>query len=179
VRLFFAIELPAEVRAGLGRLRLEDPAYRWVEPAMMHVTLAFLGEQPETALESLERVGAAAAANARPLSLRVGEAGSFGSRSAPSVLWTGLAGDVPALQRLQHDLAARLKQAGVALEDRAWQPHITLARRRGHASGGKVAWPPANVPAASFVQHRLVLFQSKLSPKGATYVALREFQFGD
>jgi len=58
-----------------------------VDPTSMHVTLAFLGEQPESALPRLEHIGASAAATVPAAHLRLGEAGSFGPRGAPRVLW--------------------------------------------------------------------------------------------
>src|SRR5439155_21603264 len=101
MRLFFAIELPAEVQAALGRLKPKDDNrdYRWSDPALLHVTLAFLGEQPELQLEALQRVGETAARAGRSASLRLGAAGSFGSRGSPRVLWVGLDVD---LERLPH-----------------------------------------------------------------------------
>jgi len=58
MRLFFAAELPEQVRNLLGGLRLAEAAdYRWVDPGLLHVTLAFLGQQPQARLEALEQVG--------------------------------------------------------------------------------------------------------------------------
>jgi RNA 2',3'-cyclic 3'-phosphodiesterase len=175
LRLFFAIELPAEVRAALGRLRGDDLAYRWVEPGALHVTLAFLGEQPESRVAQLEDIASAATRGSTPGTLKIGQPGSFGSRGAPRVLWIGLDGDVAKLLQLQAQLSDGLKQAGFGLEEREWRPHITLARRREHAASRALAWPPASVAHTAFPLHSLVLFQSKLSPKGPTYIALREF----
>ena len=174
MRLFFAIELPSDVRAALGRLRsANDRDYRWVDPAQLHVTLAFLGEQPETALPLLEQIGSAAASASRSATLRLDQPGSFGPRRSPRVLWLGLAGDLPHLTALHAALAARLRQAEFSVEDREFRPHITLARRRDSAPPGTPPpWPPQNPPRATFQVDHLTLFQSRLSPRGATYHAL-------
>ena len=45
-RLFVALDLPEQVRAGIaawGRRALADPALRPVGPESLHITLAFLG----------------------------------------------------------------------------------------------------------------------------------------
>jgi 2'-5' RNA ligase len=181
MRLFFAFELPAEVAGVLGRLpRAEEPDYRWVEPGMLHLTLAFLGEQPAQRLDVLREVGGAAATAARAAVLRLGQAGGFGPRAAPRVLWVSLEGDVSALEALQADLTARLRGAGIMLEDRPFRPHITLARRRESAKhGAPVGWPPTLGPTRpAFSLHTLRLFESRLSPRGATYVVLAEFPLG-
>jgi 2'-5' RNA ligase len=175
VRLFFAVELPGDLRSALGRLQTGGDDYRWVDPALLHVTLAFLGEQPAEAVPVLEQVGARAATASHSSTLRLGEPGSFGPRNAPRVLWIGLAGDLPALLGLRSRLSNDLRAAGFALEDRPFRPHITLARRRESARGA-IEWPPrTQTEAAAIPLRELVLFQSKLSPRGATYTPLATF----
>ncbi len=179
MRLFFAVELPAAVRSALGRLQVEDPAYRWVDAVQLHVTLAFLGEQPAARLPDLEGIGQAAAAASHTGTLRLDEPGSFGPRSAPRVLWIGLAGDVPTLLGLHAALADRLRAAAFPVEDRPFQAHITLARRRERAPGRSPApWPPPHVRSAAIPLEALTLFQSRLSPRGATYLPLGHWPLG-
>jgi 2'-5' RNA ligase len=180
VRLFFAVEIPAETRSALARLQSADPAYRWVEPGQLHVTLAFLGEQSEALLPTLELVGATTAAHGRSGTLRLGEPGSFGPHRAPRVLWIGLAGDVAKLTHLQETLADQLTQHGFPTEDRDFRPHITLARHRPNATGSsQTAWPPRDLrPNSSFALDHLTLFQSRLSPRGATYIPLGQYPLG-
>ena len=178
MRLFFAVELPPDVQAALGRLIPNDASrdYRWSDPTLMHVTLAFLGQQPEERLNTLRSLGAAAAAVSRPGVLKLGQPGSFGSHKAPRVLWIGLDGDLPALQTLQSSLNSGLRQAGFEVEERAFSPHITLARRRETARGGAPpGWPPTHSQRAEFQMRELTLFESRLSPRGPTYIPLAEF----
>jgi len=148
LRLFFGVALPGDVQAGLGRLGSDgDPAYRWVAPGLLHVTVVFLGQQQDDRLDELRGIGDSAARVSRPGVLKLGQAGSFGSRRAPGVLWIGLDGDVEALVDLQRRLSTDLQTAGTSLEARPYQPHITLARRRDTAApGAPVPWPPAHIP---------------------------------
>ena len=56
-RLFVALDLPGEVRAGIeawGREALGDPALRPLPAASLHITLAFLGYRPE---KEIGRIG--------------------------------------------------------------------------------------------------------------------------
>lgn len=181
LRLFFAVELPADVQHALGRLRPSSAAsaadYRWVNPDLLHVTLAFLGQQPRETLPRLSALATAAAAASQPGRLRLGDPGSFGPPRAPRVLWVGLAGDLEPLLALQSRLADALRTTGFALEDRPFQPHITLARRReGTASGRPPPWPPASgVPGLNVPLRHLTLFQSRLSQSGPAYIALERF----
>ena len=180
MRLFFAVELPSSVQRALGRLRPGDEKadYRWVDPERMHVTLAFLGDQSEERLVTLEHVGAAAAHASRTGTLALGAPQTFGSRRAPRVVWVGVDGDVEGLRELQENLARRLMENGFAVEDREFNPHITLARRRQTARGGAPSgWPP-DIERKRFAMRELTLFESRLSPRGATYVAVGRWPLG-
>jgi RNA 2',3'-cyclic 3'-phosphodiesterase len=179
VRLFFAVELPSQVQSVLGHLGRDTSGdYRWVDPNLMHLTLAFLGEQPESRLHELELIGLGCAASHRGGVLRLGEAGSFGTKRAPRVLWVDVTGDVVTLLELQRDLDTRLRRAGFPSEDREFRAHITLARRRETARGvAPEGWPP-NVEHVRFELGQLTLMQSRLSPRGPTYTPLFQFPLG-
>jgi len=178
VRLFFAVELPPEVQAALGRLKPDDEEsrdYRWVDHSLLHVTLAFLGEQPEERLQALETVGREAAKHSHRGALRLGAAGHFGSARAPRVLWVDLAGDLTKLTALQTNLIEQLRAHRFPTEDRPFRAHITLARRRETARGGPPqTWPP-QVDRAQFTMKQLTLMHSRLSPRGPTYTPVTHF----
>jgi 2'-5' RNA ligase len=175
VRLFFAVELPRDVQARLAGIGVADAStdYRWVAPELLHVTLAFLGEQPAERLDVLRRVADEAAdASARGV-LRLGSPGVFGSPRAPRVMYVGLDGDLAALATLQNHLDTGLRAAGFRLEERPFRPHITLARRRASARGGAPrGWPPDHLSHDAFSMDHVMLFESRLSPRGASYVPL-------
>jgi 2'-5' RNA ligase len=182
VRLFFAVELPDQIQAALGRLKQQDDNrdYRWSDASLLHVTLAFLGEQPPEQLPILEEVARAAARASQPGVLRLGTAGSFGGRRAPRVLWVGLEGDLEALSNLHANLDHELRRAQFPVEERAFKAHVTLARRRETArSGAPPGWPPVDAPShARFALDKLTLFQSRLSPRGPTYIPLVQAPLG-
>jgi 2'-5' RNA ligase len=121
MRLFVSLRPPAEALADLraGAERWPSPPERW------HVTLAFLGDaKPEPVHEALRR----RLAGAPGFDLQLAGSGSFG-RNGP--VWVGIGGDVPALRALAAEVAAAAREAGVALERRAYRPHLTVGKR-GH-----------------------------------------------
>lgn len=178
MRLFFAIELPPHVQSALAHAQGDSPDYRWVDPGMMHLTLAFLGEQHEARLAELEEIGREAARQSQSGELRLAQAGHFGPARAPHVLWVDLGGQVDNVLDLQRKLTRGLQEKSFPTEQREFRAHITLARRRERASGGAPhGWPPT-VQAIRFTLQQLTLMQSRTSPKGATYAPVFHFVIG-
>ena len=139
MRLFAAITPPARARAELealtAPLRPAWPQLRWTSPDAWHVTLAFLGEVPDSIVPAL-RPGLEQAAHRSPrLELSIGGVDAFSAASQARVLWAGIHGDEPALAALAGSAAAGARLAGTPLPDehRRYRPHLTLARCRAPA----------------------------------------------
>jgi 2'-5' RNA ligase len=135
MRLFVAVIPPRpvvlELRAALTTLPHGDPALRWCRPETWHVTLAFLGDVPEDALEDLkERLGRAAARNT-PMELALAGGGHFGGRT----LWTGVQGDRDRLGRLAESVNSVARRCHIKVDERPFRPHLTLARVRDSGNG--------------------------------------------
>lgn len=56
IRAFLGLAVPAEVRGALQVQQFLLPLPRKVEPADLHVTLVFLGDCPESVLETVHQV---------------------------------------------------------------------------------------------------------------------------
>lgn len=69
IRAFLGIDLPAEVRSALILQQFLLPLPRKVEPETMHLTLVFLGDCPEPALQAAHEGFAALRATRFPLAL--------------------------------------------------------------------------------------------------------------
>ncbi|TNM64132.1 RNA 2',3'-cyclic phosphodiesterase [Streptomyces sp. NP160] len=135
MRLFVSLEPPldatqpvADAVAELGRV----PGVRWSPPSRWHVTLAFLGELDDDDVRRLLPPLRSAAAATGPVRLRLAGTGTFGT----SVLWAGVTGDVERLAALAAGVADAARAAGVAIEERAYRPHVTLARAAGRGGAG-------------------------------------------
>ena len=134
-RRFVALSVPDVVRDELARatshLRAPGAGLRPTPPTGWHVTLAFLGElDPAGAVLATEVLAATlAAVPPGPVpELVVRRAGRFGDR----VLIVQLEEQpVPALEAVVERLHAALNSAGFEVPDRAFRPHLTLARARG------------------------------------------------
>jgi len=186
LRLFVACELPPEMRAALGALqealrRQGAPSVRWVRPDGIHLTLKFLGSVPA------ERVAAICAALApvvegiRPLQLSLGSLGAFGGRRGARVVWVGVDGDVARVAELQRRVETALAPLGFPTEDRAFSPHLTLARVPDHVGGAErerlwdLTKTLATPEAAPVTIREMSLMRSILGPGGAVYERLAAF----
>jgi 2'-5' RNA ligase len=183
MRLFVAIQPDEATRAWLAasqeRLRkalvLFGRELRWVDPAAIHVTLAFMGEATDAApiAKALE------ACRWAPMDLMVEGLGVFPDARHPSVLWVGVADPSGELARLHKDVTAAMAPF-VEPERRRFEPHLTLARIKGkpHSHLGEAitalakGWGCAPQP---WHVESFALMQSLLDAHGARHSVLREF----
>ncbi|WP_339228567.1 RNA 2',3'-cyclic phosphodiesterase [Oceanobacillus sp. FSL K6-2867] len=128
---FIAIQLPENLQvyfsAWQTELQTKLTYKQWTHQKDLHVTLQFLGEvddnkirQLTEALDELERVSS--------FDTKVGSLGIFGNPNKPRVLWAGV-NKTNALAQLQKRVESCTKTVGFPEENRAYTPHITLAKK--------------------------------------------------
>lgn len=180
MRLFTGIDLPESVTARLSRLMdLLRPAadVRWSTPASLHITTKFIGAWPGERLEELERA-LAGLPGCAAIPISVEKLGFFPNARSPRVFWAGIASG-PELQRLARDTDAALARLGVIPEQRAFSPHLTLARIPNPPVDGLLdaIRQVTDTDFGSFEADRFHLYLSKPGPKGSVYTKLAEFPF--
>lgn len=137
MRLFVALNFSTRFRSALaelaGDLARDACSGRPTGKENFHLTLAFLGEQadPQPAAEVLSQLSGPA------FTLVSAGLGRFRQRQG-ELWWLGLEQN-DSLTRLQADLAAGLRQAGIAFDEKPFRPHLTLLRR--------AVFPPELTPA--------------------------------
>jgi 2'-5' RNA ligase len=185
VRLFVAVAVGAQVADALTaasdelRKRASTLAPRaritWVPAERAHVTVRFIGHVDEPA------AGTIAAALAAPLAVKafdltVSGVGAFPLNGSPRVIWAGLTAGVETLMEVEREVSARLDTCGVAPEDRPYHPHLTLGRVKeagGLRSRALLEGLTDRALGTTRVE-AITLFESRLSPKGPTYVPLQQ-----
>src|SRR5215468_4851054 len=178
MRLFFAVDLPDQVRHELSVVQnalkpLTDSA-RWVSTDSIHITLKFLGEVPEKVLDDIDT--ALAGLSWKPFTVTVHGVGFFPGNRSPRVFWAGM--EAPTMQNLAEELDSRMERSGFEKEKRAFRPHITLARARDSRIDSSLvtaATAYAEHNFGSFTVDRIFLFKSILRPTGALYERLKEY----
>ena len=165
--MFCAVELPHEVRARLedhiARLRkaVPDVAASWSRVENIHLTLKFYGNVDVDRIEATSAAIDRAVKDIAPFEISVGKTGTFRTQ----VLWIGVSDPSRNLTTLHQRLGS---------EDRAYRPHLTIARiRRPEGSGRLVnAHRQMHFENVSLRVKEVVLFRSELSPKGSKYTPL-------
>lgn len=123
LRLFFALWPDPNTRAALAELQ-ERVRGRMVRFEELHLTLAFLGQQPASVLPVLKEV----LARLPPADIEL-NLDRFGYFVRNRIAWAGTHAAPPALHDLYENLKQRLAAHEVAWDEkRDFKPHITLAR---------------------------------------------------
>lgn len=131
MRLFIAIDIDDEVRIKLADLLARfRPLARlnWTTADRMHITTKFIGEWPDDRLEEIKRT-LASVGSPGAFEIEIRHLGWFPNSRHPRVFWAGVHGGAP-LQALAHATEEAVFELGVAREERAYSPHLTLARIR-------------------------------------------------
>jgi 2'-5' RNA ligase len=190
VRLFAAIELAEgvirtavdlieELRRRVERLA---PSARltWLPPDRLHITLVFIGHVDADRAAIIAGHLQAPFAGP-PFQMTIGGVGAFPVRGSPRVLWAGVEQGRDRLLNLEKQLRARCAPATSPEDERPYQPHLTLARVR-EAAGLRTASLLERLEGTTLGTtwvEAITLFESRLSPKGPTYVPLMRSRLGE
>ena len=160
MRLFIAIEFPEAVRDALAEsaevLRAACVQGNFSRRENYHLTLVFLGEVPPS---GVKRVTAAMdACKFDPIPIAIGEPGRF-CRDGGDIFWRAVHAPA-ALAALQKALTVQLRKAGFAPEDRAFRPHLTLARQAVLLNGRKLSEFSASMPELRHTVTSMTLMRS-------------------
>jgi 2'-5' RNA ligase len=182
VRLFVALDIPDQVRAEIGalvaKLRTTCRHARWTRIENAHVTLKFIGEVPLEKVEPI-KVALAPIHLPNPIEMKFRNVGFFPNERRPRVFWTGIEAGAE-LGALAAAVETSLEPLGIAREQRAFSPHLTLARfesPRGLDSLHDAISGAGPLEFGSAVAKEFHLYQSILKPAGAEYTRLATFRF--
>jgi 2'-5' RNA ligase len=183
-RVFCAVELPDAVQARLEdhvrRLRKEVPeaAASWSRVENIHLTLKFFGNVEVKRIEKISAVAERVVKEFSTFQIGVGETGVFPRPSRPQVLWIGVSDPSGQLSALQERFEDECAAEGFEKEDRAYRPHLTIARLRKPEGARqltdahlKLQFNPNQIDLKE-----IVIFRSELNPKGSKYTALSKHQ---
>ena len=172
MRAFLAIAIPDDVAGALMRLQSTIPFGRPVPEENLHLTLAFLDDAPEQALEDLHDLLTALRAPAVDIRFTGLDSFTEGERG----LVFAAVERTDALQALHDRIAGLCRSAGLNLPRRRFRPHVTLTRANRRPDGtarDRLAAALGPVPGLpGFTARAMTLYQSTLMPRGAVHEPL-------
>ncbi len=161
MRLFIAVHFSSEVKKVLldtiERMKELAVSGNFTRPENLHLTLAFIGETNNVA--AVRQIIDQSAVPS--FEMKVGGFGRFGR-----LYWVGIE-ENPALASLAESLRNGLRAAGFPMEERAFRPHITLAREI--VTDGPLHIP---VPKTAMTADRVSLMKSERIGGRLTYTEI-------
>ncbi|GCE46870.1 2'-5' RNA ligase [Thermosporothrix hazakensis] len=185
-RTFIALEMNEAQQRHLskviGQVAQALPGIRWVDPAGIHLTLAFLGELSDEQLAEAISAAEKAASLVTPFSYRLSRLGSFGSQRQPRVVWMGVDEPSGTLLHLHRVLSRELEQRGFEIDKRPFSPHLTLARIKSPLAPTELqalqtvltGKQQGLVSTESYPVTQINVMKSELFRSGAKYTCLKE-----
>jgi RNA 2',3'-cyclic 3'-phosphodiesterase len=190
MRLFIALDIDDGIRGRITRfiagLHGFAPEARWVRPESLHITLKFIGEKPDEAVEEMRC--ALSEVRTPPLEMTLRGCGFFPEAGEARVFWIGIESG-PRLAGLAQQVDEALVRLEIPKPEQAFTPHLTLARsgsgapRRQKGDGPnrrfeRLQQKLASTPMPEFgtmTAHEFCLYQSQLAPGGSRYTKLAQF----
>lgn len=192
MRLFVALDIDDSIRARITRfldgVRDFAPDARWVRSESLHVTLKFIGEQPDNAVTKIKLAMETVVVESFPINF-LGY-GFFPGVRSPRIFWIGSDGGTNLLS-LAAAVEAVLTPLGIPKDEHAFNPHLTLARS---SRISRLSQPHKNDRANSAFQRLqdklaalsvpvfgtmtardFFLYQSQTGPGGSKYTKLAQF----
>ena len=179
LRLFTGLALEYPVRRNLELvLQYLRPlaALNWSPLDNFHITTKFIGAWPAGRLDELkEALGKVEKCG--PITTSIGGFGWFPNPHQPRVLLTGVKAP-EALFTLAKQIDECCGSLGQASEDKAYTPHLTLAKIKGVQNLIALRQAIAQLPSAEFgvsTAAKFLLYQSEPGERSSVYKVIGEF----
>jgi 2'-5' RNA ligase len=177
-RIFIAVKVdpaPAllEMISSL-KAALKNDSLKWTEPSNIHITLLFLGETEEKKITEIDSVMKQLCNGFGKFELVLKGAGVFRNFKDPRVLWTGIQYSEEMI-RLNKLIVSTLLDAGNKIEERPYNPHLTLGRIKRINDISILERQIQNYTKKEIQRilvSEIILYESILKPEGPIYKPL-------
>jgi len=177
-RLFLALDVDAAVRTRLMRamqaLQEVMPRARWCREDALHLTVWFFGTLPLAAVNEIAAAVGPVAQGTPEFACCLRGIGGFPALERPRVVWAGVGEGSEHVCGLAAQVREALELQGFGGEERAYVPHVTLARMTVRAALDAAVLERALPGVSSYEFGRseidkLVLYASERGPGGPVY----------
>lgn len=150
---------------------------KWVDPANLHLTLAFLGDTDEKKIAVIKNMLCNTCSGFGEFDFNLTGTGVFKNFRDPRVLWVGIR-SAERLIQLNKNIAEGLKLNGFEIEEREFKPHLTLGRVKSLRDTGnlKILLESYRDVQFQIVQvSEVILYESILMQTGPIYKPLGKY----
>lgn len=132
MRFFIALEIPSEnipqFQSIQDKLKTFIPQARITDLDKIHLTLAFLGEQPDQLKDRLVNIIEQAVKDIPPFEVTPAYIDGFPNIHHPNILWVGVKGDIDKVLLIREYIKDGLATLHLPVDERRFVPHITIAK---------------------------------------------------
>lgn len=184
-RSFIAINLPEDIKSYLKGVlenlkKVNPQGIKWVNPDGLHITLHFLGfcdlDLLQEASKIIEKEIKNISSDKAEKILELKDLGVFPNLNLPRVVLLNtdeLNGDY--FHQIRKKMSMDLERAGIRIDYRPWQPHITLGRRNFVDENVPVVLKDIKIENLNFKVKSIELMKSELMPSGSKYSIIKSF----
>jgi len=180
MRSFIAVDIKNEkVEAVLDELKKVNADIKVVEPQNLHLTLKFLDEISEDAIEKINVVMQKSFKYFQPFNISLRGIGIFPSFEYMRVIWISINDGTKNLIEIQRSLDANLIAINFEPEIR-FDPHLTIGRvkyQRGKEDLINFILKHKDDDFGNIVIDKVELKKSMLTPKGPIYSTIKKYDF--
>lgn len=157
---------------------LSGESIKWTDQDNIHVTLAFLGDTPEDKIELADRMLKERCPGSGQFDIVLRGIGVFKNFREARIIWAGM-DQSEKLNALQASIVEGLVNAGIAVDNKPFTPHLTIGRIKHISDKDKLkvlllkhhSTELQRVPVSE-----VTLFESVLRQEGPQYNALATYQ---
>lgn len=132
MRFFIALEIPDNCLDSLKRVQSDllqiIPDIRLTQNEKLHLTIAFIGEQPETKIHDFTNIIKDAVAGISPFPIIPAYVDAFPNLHHPHTFWVGVKGDIDKLFVIRERIKDGIAKLGLDTDDRRYIPHIAVGK---------------------------------------------------
>lgn len=180
IRSFIAVDLDdpsireriISAQRGLEQTRAQ---LKIVGPEIMHLTLRFLGEIPQTTVDKVKE--AMDSVRVPSFEVEFHGLGVFPNPRRINVVWVGIEAGQEQLGEIFRLLEPKLRQIGLPPDDKGFSPHMTIARVKSNLNRDALAEYVESMRGQRFGKmpvKAVRLKKSTLTPKGPVYTTIHE-----
>lgn len=132
MRFFIALEIPEENKRQFHAIQKDlqtlIPEAKLTSLEKIHLTLAFVGEQPDELKGGLIDIIQEAVVNIPAFEITPAYIDGFPNIHHPQILWVGVKGDIDKLLLIRESIKDGLAYLHLPVDERRYIPHISVAK---------------------------------------------------